>query len=435
MNGERQTLVNARLLCAASGFDHNGGLVIENGCIADIGPQISVGDNVIDCAGKTLIPGMIDGRVHLSDPGYHHRETLLQTLKAAVRGGVTSILVLPNTLPVLDSVANIHALIQTACQAGLAKVYPYAALSQACAGDTLSEMGLLAEAGAVALTDGQYPVASSRLMAQAMSYAQAHKLPVANICMDPELGQGDMNAGLLATRLGLRGSASMAEEIMLARDLRILQHLGGHYHASMVTTRGAVELVARYKAKGHKVTAGTSINHIMLNELAVEGYRTFAKVWPPLRSEDDRLAIIEGVANGTIDIVVSDHCPVDSDTKRVPFAQADAGMVGLETFLPLCLAPLHSGQLSLHRWLESVTCKPADIFGIEGGKLAKGMPADLALIDIDAPVVVSDTQLSTPCRNLSYEQLPAQGKVIKTWVAGSCVYDSTLPAEVQAQTS
>ena len=421
---DRLTLYNARLLCAATGRDEIGGIVIEAGRILDLGSHIKPHKAAVDCQRQALIPGLIDSRVQLSDPGRRDRETLEETLSAAVRGGITTLVAVPAPFAQIDSVSGLDSLREQAKGLALARLEVTAAVTQGAAGAELNALGLLADAGAVALSDGHRPLASSRFFAEALRQSDLHGLALCNLCLDPELGRGHMHAGLMATRLGLEGSPSVAEVLMLERDLQLLRSYGGRYHASLITSAEGVACIRRAKAEGLAVTAATSVHHLLLNELAVEGYRTFAKLWPPLRSESDRLALVQGLADGTIDCLVSDHCPVDSEAKRVPFASAESGMVGLEALLPLSLLAVQRGDLSLMRWLDAMTLAPAKLHRLERGALKIGAAADLTLVDLDAPRLLDADALSTPCRNFSYETLPAQGKVLKTWVAGRCRFDA-----------
>ncbi len=407
----RFTIYNARLIDPASGFDGKAGLTMEEGLIVDAGPHITEGD--LNANGKVLSPGLIDSRVRLSDPGATHLETLEETLAAAVRGGVTTVIGLPNTQPVLDRRASLAYLHQRAQQAGLARLHLMGALSMGCEGIDMAELGRLAAEGAVGFTDGAEALQEGKLLYQAMSYMAGSNLPFVNLPRDASFAGGQMNAGARALLLGLKGEGPLAETLMLQRDLALAAQTGAPFVAGLVSLAASVELLKETGA-----SAATAPHYFLLNEQAVDGYRTFAKTIPPLRTEDDRKAIAAAVAEGTIDLIVSDHSPVDADDKRLPFGETAAGMVGLETLLPLSLTLVHRGVLDLPTLLHRMTARPAEIFGLETGKIAEGAPADLILFDPTAPVLIDADTLTTRARNTSYEKFPAQGKTLKTWVGG-----------------
>src|ERR1700679_2572895 len=391
---KRIAFVNARLIDPASGLDAKGGLLVENGKIADIGPRL-FGDadrsdpEVIDCKGQVLSPGLIDMRVFTGEPGSEHRETLESASRAAAAGGVTTIVVMPNTDPVIDEPSLVDFINRRTGAAARVRVAPMAALTRRLAGETMTEIGLLQEAGAVAFTDGDRTVANARVMRRALAYASTFGALVVGHAEDPELSAGAaMNEGEYAMRLGLPAAPAMAETIAVERDIRLVELTGARYHFGQISCRAALDAIVEAKKRGLPITCGVSAHHLALNELDVGSYYTFRKVKPPLRSEVDRAAMVEGVASGAIDVIVSSHEPQGADTKRQTFASAAFGAVGLETLLPAALNLYHDGHASLPHMLAALTTAPAHILGLNGGTLAKGAAADLVLIDPDHPFVL-----------------------------------------------
>ena len=424
----RRAIVGVRLLDPASGLDAPGGVVIEDERIADFGPHLEAAAiedaRVIDGRGACLAPGLVDMRVQLGEPGAEHKETYASGTAAAAAGGVTSFACLPNTVPPIDDPAMVEFVARRARQLKRAKVYPYGAITKACAGKDLAELALLKEAGAVGFTDGHRAVADGLVMRRAMAYASAIDGLIVQHPEDPALAAGGvMNEGEVATRLGLAGIPALAEVIMVERDLRLVELTGARYHVAHISTAAAIEAVRRAKARGLPVTAEAAPHHFALNELEVEGYRTFAKTSPPLRSEDDRRAVVSGLVDGTIDVIASDHCPQDQDSKRLPFAQAEFGVVGLETLLPISLQLVHDGVMSLLEVLAKLTCAPADLLGLEAGRLRKGAPADLILFDPEAPARIREDDLTSLSKNTPFEGRLVQGKVLCTLVDGRTIYE------------
>lgn len=420
----RTAYLNARLLDPASGLDTAGDLLTVGGEIADLGPGLFKNgppkDAVaVDCNGQCLAPGLVDMRVQLREPGDEHKETIETASAAAAAGGVTAMVCLPDTEPPIDDVAVLEFVARRAREVRGAKVFCYGAATRGLKGEQLTEMGLLAESGAVAFTDGTRAIANAQVMRRALLYARTFDALIVQHPEEPTLvGNGDMNAGEVALRLGLSGIPPVAEVMMIERDLRLLETTGGRYHAAHVSTAAAVEVIRQAKARGLNVTCDTAPPYFTLNETAVGDYRTFAKVDPPLRSEADREAIVEGLADGTIDVIASDHAPHDQDSKRLPFAQAEFGIVGLETLLPLSLALVHKGRMSLNALLASLTVKPAELLDLPLGRLAKGAPADLVLFDPDRPWRIDPDQFRSKSKNSPFDDAPVQGRALRTVVAG-----------------
>lgn len=425
---ERALFINARMLDPASGLDRRGELLAENGVIAALGPDLArdgVGDDVriVDCAGCCLAPGLIDMRVQLREPGDEHQETLATGAEAAVAGGITTMAMLPNTAPPIDDHALVELVGRRSREIGRTAIRTYAAATKGLLGRELTEYGLLAEAGAVAFTDGLRAVADALVMRRALSYAKTFDLLIVQHPEEPSLSAGGaMNAGEIATRLGLAGITPAAETIMVERDIRLVEITGGRYHAAHLSTAGAIDAIRQAKARGLQVTCDTAPHYFALNETAVGDYRTFAKVSPPLRSEEDRRAVIAGLKDGTIDAIASDHAPQDQESKRLPFASAGPGIVGLETLLPLALELYHNGNLSLLQVMRALSQRPAEILRIPGGYLKPGAPADFTIFDLDRPWRIDVAALRSKCKNAPYDARPVQGMVTRTVVGGRTVF-------------
>jgi dihydroorotase len=429
MSGARIAFLNARLLDPKSGLDAPGALLVENGTIRDFGPRLfhdgaPAGAAIVDCRSLALAPGLIDMRVFTGEPGSEHRETLESVSRAAAAGGVTAIVVMPNTEPVIDEPSLVDFIKRRAAATAFVRVLPMAALTHRLAGEAMTEIGLLLEAGAIAFTDGDRTVANARIMRRALAYASTFGALVVGHAEDPDLAESAaMNEGEFATRLGIPAVPPAAETIIVERDIRLVELTGARYHFGQISTRGALEAITAAKARGLPITCGVSAHHLSLNELDVGAYYTFRKVKPPLRSEADRMAMVEGVAAGEIDVVVSSHDPQAADTKRQTFAQAAFGAIGLETLLPAALTLHHNGFASLLRVLETMTSAPAGVLGLESGALVKGAAADLVLFDPDEPFAVDPARLHSRARNTPFEGRTFQGRVHRTYVAGVCVFD------------
>ncbi|MFC6491094.1 dihydroorotase, partial [Nitratireductor sp. GCM10026969] len=351
----------ARIIDPARGLDETGTVIVADGIIREAGAGAlnqgkPEGASTVDCSGKALIPGLVDARVFVGEPGAEHRETIASASQAAAAGGVTSFVMMPDTAPVIDDVALVEFVLRTARETASVNVFPAAAVTKGLAGSELSEFGLLRDAGAVALTEGRNTVASALVMRRALTYARDMEIVLAHSTQDPGLASsGVMNEGLLASWLGLPGIPREAEAIPLTRDLMLAELTGGRYHAAEVSTAMSTAAIRHAKDRGTAVTAGVSINNLCLNENDVGEYRTFFRLSPPLRAEEDRLAMVEALKDGTIDIIVSSHDPQDVDTKRLPFAEAAVGAVGLETLLAAALRLHHSAEVPLLRLVEALS--------------------------------------------------------------------------------
>ena len=423
-------LTNARLVDPLSEREGRGAVLVRDGVIADVAwgaaPNAPEGAEVIDCGGHVLAPGLVDMRAFVGEPGAEHRETLKSASEAAAAGGVTTIVCMPDTNPVIDDPAIVDFVLRRARDTAVVNIRPAAALTKGLAGREMTEFGLLREAGAVAFTDGARSVKNAQVMRRALTYARDFDALLMHHVEDADLvGEGVMNEGEFASRLGLPGIPREAETLMLERDIRLVRLTGGRYHAAMISCADSVGIVRRAKDDGLPVTCAVSVNNLTLNENDIGDYRTFLKLAPPLRHEDDRQAVAEALAGGVIDVIVSDHNPQDVETKRLPFAEAADGAVGLETLLSAALRLVHAGQISLPKLLRALSTRPAEILGLPGGRLASGAPADLILVDVDAPYVLDKRDLRSRSKNSPFDEARLQGRVLKTLVGGRIVFDGS----------
>jgi len=419
---------NARLVDPESRHDGPGALIVAQGVIADVSKgkdfkDLSGDVRVVDCAGAMLAPGLIDLRVKTGEPGAETKETLKSASYAAAAGGVTSMVVQPDTDPVVDDPAMVDFILRRARDIEMVHVYPAGAATKGARGEQLAEIGLMRDAGCVFLSDGDNSIVDSRVFRRILSYANSFGLMVAHRPVDPWLARGAAaTEGDFSARLGLPSGPAEAEQIMLERDLALAELTGARLLVDQITTAGALEALRRAKARGVRVHATCSINHLSFNELDIGDYRTFAKLDPPLRSEDDRQALIEAVASGLVEVVVSAHAPAPAEDKRLPFDEAAPGSVGLETLLSALLAFHHDERIPLLDLMRSVTLAPASLLGLHAGRLSPGAPADLVLCDLGAPVVVDADKLVSKSKNSAFDGRRLQGQVLMTLVDGRIVY-------------
>ena len=410
---------NARLLDPASGLDAVGALLVQGGRIESVTGAPAGEAEGLDAGGAVLCPGLVDMRATIGEPGSEHRETISSAAEAAAAGGITTLAVLPGTEPALDDPALVEFIIRRGEATGSLTLLPMAAATRGCRGTELSEYGLLREAGAVAFTDGAKAIGSARMMRLALSYARAFGAMVVQHPEEPSLaGSGAATEGELATRLGLPGIPAAAEAILVARDIALARLTGGHVHFAHVSTAAALDLIRAAKAESLAVTCDTAPPYFDLNEQAIGGFRTYAKLSPPLRAEADRLAVIAALRDGTVDAIASDHTPNDPDDKRLPFAQAASGGAGLATLLAVTLARSHGGDLSLSDAVALLTCRPAALLGIQAGRLRVGGAADLCLFDPDRAWQVKAGQLPGKAQNSPFDGRALEGRVLGTWKAG-----------------
>ncbi len=427
-NQEPTALIHARIIDPESGRDEMGGLLIENGIIMDVGPHLSKnapnGAKVVDCAGHVLCPGLIDMLVFTGEPGEEHRETLASASKAAAAGGVTTMVCMPNTDPVIDEVALVDFLQRRARDTAIVRVNVMAAMTKGLRGDEMTEIGLLLDAGAIAFTNGKNSVTNAQVMRRILSYGKDFDALIVHYTEDPDLrGDGVMNEGEVSSRLGLPGISTLAETIMLERDMRLVADTGTRYHNATISCKDSLEIIQTAKSKGLNVSSGVSITHLTLNENDIGPYRTFCKVRPPLRKEEDRMAMVEGLKNGEIDVIVSAHDPKDAEVKRQPFAEAAYGAVGVETLLPAALRLYHNQEIELTTLLAAMTINPAKILGLDSGRIKVGAPADLTLFDLNTPWIIDRDLLQSRSKNSAFDESKVEGRVLKTFVNGKKVYE------------
>ena len=428
----QKAYVNVRLLDPTTNLDAKcdakGGLLTNGEKIAALGTDIfkngtPEGAEVIDCGAHCLCPGLVDIRVQVREPGYEHKGTIESAGRSATAGGVTTMVCLPNTNPIISDMSQVEFVARRARKIGLAKIYPYAALTKDLKGMELTEIGILAETGAVAFTDGDKAIANAQVLSRALSYARTFDLLIVQHPEEPSLvSAGGMNSGETATRLGLPGIPREAEIIMVERDLRLVEMTGGKLHFAHISTGEAVDVIRKGKSRGLRITCDTAPPYFALNDQSVGEYRTFAKLSPPLRSEDDRLAIVAGLKDGTIDLIASDHTPQDADSKRLPFTQAESGGVGLETLLAVSLDLYHNGEMSLLEILSKITCAPAKLLKLPAGTLATGASADLMLFDPERGWQIKDVDLASKAKNTPFDLRLVQGVVLRTVIDGRTVY-------------
>jgi dihydroorotase len=422
-------LANARLVDPSHDFDGPGDVLIVDGVIREAQRGIRAagvpeGTEIIECRGRVVAPGLIDMRAFIGEPGAEHRETLASASHAAAAGGVTTIVCQPETTPVMDDPALIDFVLRRARDTAIVHVRPMAALTKGIRGEELAEIGLLRAAGAVAFSNGARSVTNAQVMRRALTYARDFDALVVHHTEDPDLvGDGVMNEGEFATRLGLLGVPKASETIMLERDIRLVALAQGSYHAASLTCADSLEVLRRAKDAGLPVTASASINHVTLNEIDIGSYRTFLKLSPPLRAEEDRQALVSAVASGLVDVVMSDHNPQDVEVKRLPFAEAAPGAIGIETMLAAGLRLVHSGVLSLVDLFRAMSTRPAQLLDLPAGTLKPGAPADVIVVDLDTPWVLDPLSLKSKCKNTPFDEARLQGRTVRTIVAGRTVYE------------
>lgn len=414
---------NARLIDPEAGTETVGNLVVDGGIIAAIGQMQAPSDaQVIDCAGKCLAPGIVDIGVKIGEPGERHKESFRTAGLAAARGGVTTIIARPDTSPAIDTPETLEFVTRRAAEAPV-RIRHMAALTKGRDGREMTEIGFLMDAGAIAFTDADHVCADTKVLSRAFTYARSLGALVLCHPQEPGLSKGAaVTSGKFASLRGLPAVSPMAERMGLDRDLALVEMTGVRYHADQITTARALPALSRAKAVGLPVTAGISVHHLTLNEFDVGNYRTFFKLTPPLRSEDDRLAMVQALAEGVIDILCSMHTPADEESKRLPYEEAAAGAVGLETLLPAALRLYHAGSIALPELFRALALNPARLMGLPQGRLSEGSPADLVLFDPEAPFVLDRFTLASKSKNTPFDGAKLTGKVLATFVGGVQVH-------------
>ena len=414
---------NARLIDPEKGSDTVGTLAVADGKIA--GAMGMDGATVVDCAGKCLAPGIIDIGVKVSEPGERHKESFTSAGRAAAAGGVTTMVTRPDTLPAIDTPEVLEFVRRRANEAAPVNVMPMAALTRGREGREMAEIGFLLDAGAVAFTDCDRVVQDAKVLSRCLTYAASLGALVVGHPQEPVLSAGAAaTSGKFAALKGLPAVSPMAERMGLDRDIALVEMTGARYHADQVTTARALRRLERAKEAGLDLTAGVSIHHLTLNELDVGDFRTFFKVKPPLRAESDRLASVEAVASGLIDVISSMHTPQDEESKRLPFEEAASGAIGLETLLPASMRLVHGGHMDLPTLWRALSLNPAKRLGLDAGRLQPDAPADLVLFDPDAPFVLNRFQLFSKSKNTPFDEARMEGKVLGTWINGDRVWPS-----------
>lgn len=413
---------NARLIDPEALTDEPGSLTVQDGLIVSVDDDAPEGARIVDCAGRCLAPGIVDWGVKIGEPGERHKESMRSAALAAAAGGVTTIVARPDTKPAIDAPESLEFVTRRASEQPV-RIRHQAALTRGREGREMVEMGFLQDAGAVAFTDGVRVVENTKLLSRCMTYARGIGALIVGHPQDAGLSRGAAaTSGKFASLYGLPSVTPLAERMGLERDLALVETTGVRWHADQITTAGALAVLDRARAAGLDVTAGTSIHHLTLNEFDVGDYRTFFRLTPPLRSEDDRLALVEAVAEGRIDVIGSFHTPQDEEAKRLPFEVAAPGAVGLETLLPAAMRLYHQGGVGLAQLWRAMSLNPAKRLGLDGGRLAIGAPADLVLFDPDAPFILDRFALRSKSKNTPFDGARMEGRVLGTWVEGRRVF-------------
>ncbi|CAO6131224.1 PyrC Dihydroorotase and related cyclic amidohydrolases [Candidatus Pelagibacterales bacterium] len=424
-------LINTRIIDPQNNIDEVGGILIdENGKIKAVGKKVTKENapkdcKIIDCKGNISIPGIVDMRVFVGEPGFEYKENFRTLSEAALSGGVTSVVTMPNTMPVIDNGSILDFTKRRAKDKSQIKIYPLATLTKNLEGNEMSEFGLLGIIGAIGFTDGIKCVQNNRVMDKIFNYSKNLNSLIIQFPQDNELSaDGAINEGDISTRLGLKGIPDIAEKIIIERDLSLLELYKNRYHISTISSKTSLPVIEAYKKKGLEFTTGVSINNLSLNENDIGDFRTFLKLSPPLRTENDRLALIDAIKNGLIDVIVSDHKPEDEESKRLPFQQAATGASGIETLLSLTLELYHNQSCELKTLIKTLTCNPAKILNINAGNLSIGADADIAVVNLDKPWVIEKEKIKSKSKNTAIEKRKMQGKVEKTFINGNLVFEA-----------
>ena len=427
---KKKYFINANIIDPHNSLNEIGGIIIgENGKIEAVGKKVNTNnipsrEKVIDLNGKYLFPGIVDMRVFVGEPGYEYKENFRTLSEAALSGGVTSVVTMPNTNPVIDNVSIVDFLKRRGRDKSKINIYPTAALTVKAEGENMTEFGLLQSKGIIGFTDGVKTIQNPRIMNRIMNSASDLKSLIIQHAEDAELSKdGMINDGIIATKLGLQGIPISAELLIIERDLTLLEYNSCRYHISQISSANSVDIIRERKNQVN-FSCGVSINNLSLNENDIGDFKTFLKLSPPLRTETDRNALVQGLNDETIDVIVSDHKPEDEENKRLTFAQAETGASGIETLLPLSLELYHNGSAELETIIKALTSKPAEILKINKGNLSIGNTADFCIVDINKPWVVRKEKLISKSKNTPIEDKKLQGKVISTFVNGEELFKS-----------
>ena len=426
---KEKIFINARIIDPSQNMDEKGSLVLnDKGKVKAIGKNVKKTDaskdsEVIDLKGNILIPGLVDMKTFVGEPGYEYKENFRTLSQAALAGGVTSIVTMPNTKPVIDNVSMVDFIIRRGRDKAVVNLFPCASITKQCDGKLMTEFGLLSGRGIIGFSDVNKTIQNTELMSRIMDYASDIGVLIMQHAEDYELSKNAcINDGEIATRLGLQGVSALAEKIIIERDLSLLSEYPCRYHINQISSKQSLDVIRKNKNNGKKFSVGVSINNLSLNENDIGEFKTFLKLSPPLRLEEDRLSLVQGIKDGLIDVIVSDHLPEDEESKRLPFSQAATGAIGVETLLPLSLEMYHNESLPLNKIIETLTVNPAKILNIKKGTLAKGSDGDICIFDLEAPWKVNADKLKSKSKNTAIESRNLQGKILMTYLNGELVY-------------
>ena len=427
---KEKIFINARIIDPSQKMDEKGSLILDkNGKVKAIGKNVKKSDagssaEIFDIKGNVLIPGIVDMKAFVGEPGYEYKENFRTLSQAALAGGVTSIVTMPNTKPIIDNVSMVDFIIRRGRDKAAVNLFPCASITKQAEGKLMTEFGLLSLRGIVGFSDVNKTVQNTELMARIMDYASDIGVLIMQHAEDYELSKNScINDGEIATRLGLEGVSQIAEKIIIERDLSLLSEYPCRYHINQISSKKSLEVIKKNKSNGKKFSVGVSINNLSLNENDIGEFKTFLKLSPPLRLEEDRLSLVQGIKENLIDVIVSDHIPEDEESKRLPFSQAATGAIGIETLLPLALEMHHNESLPLNKIIETLTINPAKILQINKGTLAKGSDGDICVLDLDAPWVVKAEKLKSKSKNTAIEGRKLQGKILMTFLNGELVFN------------
>ncbi len=425
---KEKILMNLRIIDPSQKMDEIGNIVIdEKGKIKSIGKKSnsSRAAEKIDLKGLIAIPGLVDMKAFVGEPGFEYKENFRTLSQAALAGGVTSIVTMPNTKPIIDNVSMVDFIIRRGRDKAKVNLFPCASITRQKEGNQMTEFGLLKSRGIIGFSDVNKTIQNTELMSRIMNYASDIDVLIMQHVEDYELAKNScINQGEVATRLGLQGVSDIAEKIIIERDLSLLSEFPCRYHINQISSKNSINVIKKNKSNGIKFSTGVSINNLSLNQNDIGEFRTFLKLSPPLRSEDDRLSLIEGIKNDLIDVIVSDHIPEDEESKRLPFAQAATGSIGIETLLSLSLELYHNKSLPLEKIIECLTINPAKILKINKGTLKEGSDADICIFDLEKPWVVKAEELKSKSKNTAVENRKLQGKVKMTLLNGEIAYSN-----------